>query len=118
MDLLHILFLVKCLKDETDTIGIFKFISFVRSSTRAGTTKRLKHNYCRTSTSQHFYFNRVVLLWNSLPTIDLQQNFPTIKHKVMAHLWDHVHKFFDASNTCKLSYFCPCLKCFDNPRAK
>jgi len=55
MDLLDILFLVKCLKDETDTIGIFifKFISFVKSSTRAGTTKRLKHDYCGTSTSRH-----------------------------------------------------------------
>lgn len=83
MDLLDILFLVKCLKDETDTIGIFifTFISFVKSSTRAGTTKRLKHNYCRTSTSWHFYFNRVVLLRIPLPTIDLQQKFPTVKHK-------------------------------------
>jgi len=116
MDLLDILFLVKCLKDETDTctVGIFKFISFVESSTRTGTTRRLKHNYCHTSTSRHFYFNCVVLLWSSLPSSDLQQNFPTIKHKVMAHLWDHFHKFFDASNTCKLSYFCPCSKCFDN----
>ena len=56
MDLLDILFLVKCLKDETDTIGIyiFMFISFVKFSTRTGTTKRLKHNYCCTSTSRHF----------------------------------------------------------------
>ena len=113
LEVLDILFLVKFLQDKNNTITIFKFISFVECSMRAG----LKHNYCRASISRHFYFNRVVLLWNSLPVIDLNQSFSSIKCLVLAHLWNHFHKFFDGSNHCKLSYLCPCSKCFDSPRA-
>ena len=85
LDHLDILLLVKCLQDKNDTISIFKFVSFVNCSTRAGNAKRLKHNYCCTSVSRHFYFNRVVLLWNSLPVIDLNQSFSSIKCIVLAH---------------------------------
>ena len=117
LDLLDILFLVKCLQDKNDTINIFKYISFVECPTRAGSTKKLKHNYCRTSTSRHFYYNRVVLLWNSLPMVDLNQSFSSIKCTVLAHLWNHFYKFFDPTNPCKLSYLCPCSKCYVSPRA-
>ena len=66
-DLHDISFLVKCLKDPQDNIGISKFVSFTSSNTRATSHHHLKHNFARTSTARHFYFNCVVRLWNSLP---------------------------------------------------
>ena len=109
LDLSDILFLMKCLKDNNDTINIVNFIPFIKCCIRTGSAKRLQHSYCHTSTSHNFYFNHVILLWNLLPVIDLNQSFSFIKCIVLAHLWNHFRKFFDGSNHCKLSYTCPCL---------
>ena len=116
IDLLDILFLVKCLKDEKDSIGILKFISFVDSITRSSTSKRLKYNLCRTPTARNFYFSHVVHLWKSIAWIDLDQSFPTIRCKLLAHMWVNFHNFFNVSNPCSLIYFCPCSMCFNSPR--
>jgi len=49
----------------------------------------LKHVLSRTNSARHFYFNRMPRLWNSLPTIDLDQSTGSIKLRVQRFLWDH-----------------------------
>ena len=42
-----------------------------------------------TSISRHFHFNRVVLLCNLFPMIDLNQSFSSVRRIVLAHLLNH-----------------------------
>jgi len=46
----------------------------------------LKHVLSRTNSARHFYFNRMPRLWNSLPTIDLDQSTGSIKLRVQRFL--------------------------------
>ena len=71
LDLHDLLFPVKCLQDQEDNLEIYRYITFRSTCTRAGSTGRLLNiKYTRTSAARHFYFNRIVLLWNSAqPTI-------------------------------------------------
>ena len=88
-ELQDFMYLIKCMKDPSDNFDIYSHIPFVTSCTRASSTKTLKHNFCRYSTTQHFYFNRVVHLWNALPPVDITQSYPTIKRQITNFLWDH-----------------------------
>ena len=48
----------------------------------------LNINYTRTSAARHFYFNRIVLLWNSVqPAINLNESFKVVRYKLMNFLW-------------------------------
>ena len=71
---------LKCMKDTSNHLNLSKYIATVILITHSGTST-IKHNYCRTSTPQHFFFNRIVLLWQSLPQINLD---------IIIHLWDHL----------------------------
>ena len=52
------MFLVKHLKDPSDNLDIHKYISFVHSVTRMGSSgNKLQINSKRTSAARHFYFN-------------------------------------------------------------
>ena len=88
LELQDIMFLVKCLQDPHDCRNIRSHVSFSPSGTRAGSGNKLKYEYRRTSNGRHFYFNRVVRLWNKLPSscIDLTKSFTTVRHTVRAFL--------------------------------
>ena len=109
LELNDIMYLVKSIKYPPDNVSIFEFVSFTNSPSRPN---KLKHNYCRTSKARHFYFNRIVRLWNSLPPIDLTRSPRTIKHLLINHLWDHFLTNFEPLNHCTLHYLCPCSSCF------
>ena len=115
-ELQDLLFLVKCLKDSADSAGIRDHITFVSSSTRAGSGRKLARNYCRTSIVRHFYFNRVVLLWNAVPPINLDLSLQTIKRQLYSFLWDHFLKNFTTDNSCSFHFLCPCPNCYSLPR--
>ena len=73
LELQDLCFLLKCFCDPHDNMNIWEYVSFSSNNTRAAAANKLTHNLCRTSMTRHFYFNRVVRLWNSLPNslIDL-----------------------------------------------
>ena len=98
---------MKALKFPSDNMPILQYISFTNSNTRSSGLNKLKHNYCRTSLSRHFYFNHIVRLWNKLPSIDLSNSILSIKHHLVTHLWNHFHTHFDPSNTCTLHFLVP-----------
>ena len=113
LELQDIMFLVKCLQDPHDCMNIRSHVSFSPSGTRAGSGNKLKYEYRRTSNGRHFYFNRIVRLWNKLPSscIDLTKSFATVRHTVRAFLWTHFENHFDPKNTCTFHLVCPCYKC-------
>ena len=65
-----ILFFIKNLKNPPNNFNIGTYISFSVGNTRSCGVK-LRHNASSTNEERHFYFNRIIRLWNSLPIIDL-----------------------------------------------
>ena len=69
LEIQDLLFLVRCFRDPTDNFDITSYVSFSTASTRSCDSHNLHHKCSRTSTTCHFYFNRIVRLWNSFPPI-------------------------------------------------
>ena len=110
-ELQDIMFLVKCLKEPMDNVNIFDYVQFSTSNTRAGCSNKLIHKLSRTSCDHHFFFNRIVRLWNSMPYIDLTLSFDQIKSKILSHLWSHFTVKFNSDLICTFHSLCPCCKC-------
>ena len=85
-ELQDMLFMIKCIKTPSNNFDIFNYISFVSSSTRSASHHKLKHNFCRTSRYRHFYFNRIVKLWNAFPEFDISLSMTAIKSLLTTHL--------------------------------
>ena len=111
-ELQDILFFVKCLQDPEDNLNIHSFVSFSKSS-RSSRTNKLSHKLCHTTAYRHFYFNRLVRLWNSLPagTIDLSLSYISIKKSLKQFFWDHFVHNFNSENPCSFHVLCPCSNC-------
>ena len=113
-ELQDIMFLVKHLKHPSDNLDIHKYISFTHSVTRMGSSgNRLKISFRRTSAARHFYYNRVVRLWNFIPVnvIDLSQSLLTIKHRIYSFCWSYFKEKFNSTNSCTYHLVCPCNNC-------
>ena len=114
LELQDLLFLIKCLKEPSDNFNPLSFISFVNSNTRSATANKLKVNFNRTCHSRHFYFNRIVRLWNSLPVIDLSLSYATLKSTLRQLFWKHFITHFDSNNPCTFHIDCPCFNCVNS----
>ena len=110
LDLHDLLFLVKCLQDQENNLEIYRYITFCTSITRTGLTGHMLNiNYTRTSAARHFYFNRIVLLWNSVqPAISLNESFKVVRYKLISFLWSHFISYFNPLDTCTYHLVCPC----------
>ena len=69
LEYLELVFFFKCLHGLVDFTREFSYyFSFLKGNTRrASSGLHLKLNACRTSSFRDFYFNRITLMWNSLP---------------------------------------------------
>lgn len=112
-ELNDIMFFVKSVKFPSPTFNILDYVSFANFKTRSSSSK-LKHTLSSTTSSAHFYFNRLPRLWNSLPFIDLNQSLSTIKRNIKKVLWNHFLKNFNSDNSCSFHFCCPCTNCISN----
>ena len=94
LELQDILFLVKCLQNPSDNFNIRNFVTFTSSCTRSTSSNKLRYNYCRSTTTRHFYFNRIVRLWNALPHINLSLPYINIKKFIYSYFWSLVNLLF------------------------
>ena len=95
-DLQDIMFLLKCLKDPEDNFNIYRHITFVSSGTCATAHNQLRSNYNRTSTTRHFYFNRLVKLWQQYLSLSLG----THKTHLQQQLWSIFIVNFNPDRVC------------------
>ena len=92
-------------------------ISLSSSSTRASSTISLRHNFSCSSTTRHFYFNRVVHLWNALSTLDHPSRaFNSIKKYITNILWNHFLTNFDPDSPCIFHFICSGESCSQTSR--
>ena len=93
--------LIKRLKTPSSNFNIYDYVSFSQSSARFDSNIRLKHIYCKLSTTRHFFFYRIVRLWNYLPSslISLSQSYSTVEIHLKNHFSNHFHDNFDCANS-------------------
>ncbi len=111
LELLDLLFVLKCLKDPPDNFDIFNYISYYSGPTRSSTSHKLELKFYRFSSTRHQYFNRVLMLWNAFSPIDLSPSFTTIKKTLQQKFWNTFTKRFNPSNPCTFCCLCPCSPC-------
>ena len=80
-ELNDVLFFINCLKNPSES---FEYVSFGTSSTRSGSHK-LRHKGSNSNSQRHFYFHRLIRLWNFFPIVDLSLSAPVIKSKLKSY---------------------------------
>ena len=109
------MFLIKSMRSPTDHFNIYNFVEFSSCPTRSCSNFKLKHSISRTKMEGNFYFNRILRLWNSLPTLDANLSVSTIKYKLRKYFWDYFIAHFDPNDECSFHYLCLCQKCSTLP---
>ena len=99
LEFLDILLLIKLLQNPPDNFNISNFI--VPASSRESSRLNLKPvnaQVPRLNSTRHYYFNRVIRLWNTLPLLDLELSITTLKKKIHSTFWDYF-----TTNYCNIS---------------
>ena len=106
----HFCFFFKCLHGLVDFTREFSFsFSFLKGNTRrASSGLHLKLNACRTSSFRDFYFNRITLMWNSLPkNIKDSDTISSFKSKLKSFHFTRLLNAFDGDNFRSFKLICP-----------
>ena len=111
-DYYDILFFIKHIKYPTDNFNIFNHVTFSHGSTRSSSHSKLHHKYSASNLLRNSYFCRLPKIWNSLPPIDLNQSFTSIRSFVIGTFWDHFTANFDPENPCTFHFTCLCRNCY------
>ena len=107
LEMNDILFFITSIKNPTERFNILNYVTFSKASTRSSSKFKLVHNLSRTNQNRHFYFNRLPRLWNSLPSIDLDQSVSSIKRQLKSIFWNHFVSHFDPNITYTFHFVCP-----------
>ena len=115
LEFFDITFCLKSLKSPSPSFNIYNYIKFKSGSTRSSTFNKLEHKYTHNNIVRHFYFIRLVRLWNALPPINCNLSISINKANIYKHMWNKFVVNFDINNPCTFSYLCPCSKCTNTP---
>ena len=110
-EIANILFLIKSIRNPTNSFNINNYITFYTGSSRLAKAHKLQHSYSANNISRHSYFNRISRLWNALPVINLNLSIDIIKKRLRSFLFSHFITNFDPANSCTLHFLCPCSRC-------
>ena len=114
-ELNDVMFFITNVKSPSQSFNILDFVAFSAANTRSSSTK-LVHIRSQNNSQRHFYFRRLVKLWNALPVIDLSLSIVTLRKKVKDFLWSTFVHNFDSSNICSFHFLCPCNRCSSTPK--
>ena len=121
-ELSDICFFVRSFKvreSPDQSFNILNHVSFSQNNTRSGTFNKLVQPPIKLTRDKQFYFNRLPRLWNSLPPIDLNLSFPTIRKQLIDIFWKSFLAKFNSDTTCTYYFACPCSRClrFSQPKS-
>lgn len=110
LEYLDLVFFFKCLHGLIDFTHEFSYyFSFLKGNTRcASSGLHLKLNACRISSFRDFYFNRITLMWNSLPkNIKDSDTISSIKSKLKSFYFTRILNALDRDNFRSFKLICP-----------
>ena len=86
---LNLFFFLKCLKEPSPNFDILNYVFFCDGSTRSSTFRKLKHNVTSNNSIRFYYFNRLPLLYNSLPPLDLSLSLNSLKSHIKYYFFEN-----------------------------
>ena len=105
----------QCLRTIHDISDCHHLQSDLDSMVDWSTSWKVYTSLPKLSTTSHFYFYQIVWLWNSLPPLDLDLSFPSLKHAVYNLYWNYFISHFDISLSCSWYHVCPSTNCYSIP---
>ena len=109
LELKDLLFFFKCKQGNFD-VDISQYLTFSsqRSSrSRSSQANMLLPNFCRTSLFRASFFNRIVFLWNGVPSsIRDISSISSFKHNLFSHYFSKLNSDFDVDRMRTWKTFC------------
>ena len=113
-----VMLLIKLMLDPPSGFRLEEYITYMSSSTRASSLNKIKSSRLltpRLNITRHFFFNRVIRIWNSLPYIDIQLPYSSIKRHILSIFWKYFLQSYSIDNPCSRCIACPCANCSKLP---
>ena len=113
-----VMLLIKLMLDPPSGFRLEEYITYMSSSTRASSLNKIKSSRLltpRLNITRHFFFNRVIRIWNSLPYIDIQLPYSSIKRHILSIFWKYFLQSYSIDNPCSWCIACPCANCSKLP---
>ena len=110
LEYLDLVFFFKCMKGDIIFARHFdEYFSFLRGwSRRTSSELCLKINRARTSHFRDYFFNRITILWNSIPDdIKLATSLDSFKRKLKSLFFWRLHYVFSGDNIRSYKIICP-----------
>jgi len=107
---------IKSLKYPSPSFNITNYITFNDGITRSSSRIKMIHTRSSNNVNRHFFFTRILRLWNTLLPIDLSLSIATNKTTIYKFLYEHFLTNFNSDNPCTYHFLCPCRKCCNAPR--
>ena len=113
-ELQNVLLFRHLVKFPPDNYNLSDFVHFSDSSTCSATAGKLIPSSLkipRLDRTKHFYYNRIIMIWNSLPPFDLHLSYVTLKTKFKNFIWDYFLNNYCHENPHSWYCVCPCSSC-------
>lgn len=117
MELQDVLFFLALLKNPPDNFILSKYVLYT-APTRSAPSGKLRPaspSIPRVNSTRHYYFNRLIRIWNSLPILDIDSPMSSLKRRVYDIYWDHFTSHFITEQHCTWFRVCPCNSCANLP---
>ena len=95
-------------KYPTPNFNILNFVSFSTSTTHSGLSRKLQHNYSRTTTVMPCLFQQNCKSLECTSPLTSHLVWPQSKYSYKSYLNEHLNPL----KTCTLNYLCPCPTCY------
>ena len=115
-ELNDILFFIKSCKLPSPHFNIHHYITFANSSTRFSEHSKLLHTKSFSNNSRHFYFCRLLRLWDVLPHINVNLALYLSSRKIYTNFSGSILLTIDSCCVCSFHFCCPCSKCIVTPK--
>ena len=106
---------VKSLQSPNLHFDIQQYIQFATNNTTFTLSYKLSHRHSHLSVPHHFYFTRIVCLWNHLPAINISLPSQIIKYQLLNYLWTKFQTNFNSNSAHTFHLLCPCHQCSSMP---
>ena len=116
-ELSDLLFFIKSYKTPYPHFDINNYISMkpFLSTRSSSSSKLVHHNISSTNSNRHFYFCRLPRLWNTLPSINLNFPYMTIKNQLIQFLWHHFLNILTPATLVHFIFVVPVLPVLPTP---
>ena len=115
LEIQDILFFITLIKFPPDNFNIKNYVQFSTTISSSAASRKIRPvttQSPRLNITKLYYFNRIVCIWNSLPYVDLNLSFTSLRKSIYDLYWDYLFSIYDPGDPCSWSRACLCTRCY------